>query len=98
MYRCKSRELRGGVFHMNCECVKRNGLQYDCPRTECQGRPKCMRQPFARCCPAKYGSRFANIAMGKRTNPIGVRTIRVLGDGSVIQYDPCFAPDFIRYM
>lgn len=96
MYKLKERELRGGIFYMGCECVRRNGMQYDCQRTECQGRPQCTKLPFPTCSPARYGARFANIAMGKRTNPIGVRTIRVFEDGSVIQYDPCFPPDVIR--
>lgn len=34
--RCKSRELRGGVLYVRCDCVKRNGLQYECPRSSCK--------------------------------------------------------------
>lgn len=33
---CKSRELRGSVLIHRCNCTKRNGLQHDCPRSECQ--------------------------------------------------------------
>jgi hypothetical protein len=41
----KDQELRGGVFHNGCDCSKRNGLQDDCQRIECQGRPECLTDP-----------------------------------------------------
>lgn len=36
--KCRSRELRGGILMNKCDCVKRNGLQQDCPRSHCQVR------------------------------------------------------------
>jgi hypothetical protein len=41
----KEEELRGGVFYPRCDCSKRNGLQDDCERTLCQGRPECLTDP-----------------------------------------------------
>jgi hypothetical protein len=38
-------ELRGGVFHFGCDCTKRNGLQDNCQRIECLGRPPCRTEP-----------------------------------------------------
>lgn len=67
--RCKSRELRGGVLYTKCDCVKRNGLQHDCPRSMCQGQSCCMTKPYPGCCPSKYMWRFAFCTMGKPSNP-----------------------------
>jgi hypothetical protein len=41
----KEEELRGGVYYSRCDCSKRNGLQNDCQRIECQGRPECSTNP-----------------------------------------------------
>jgi hypothetical protein len=43
--RVKSRELKGGVLYSNCACTKRNGLQSDCGRFLCMGRPECVTNP-----------------------------------------------------
>lgn len=90
---CRSRELRGGILHTVCTCPRRNGLQDDCLRSECQGPQSCLldsNPPVPVCCPTIYGTRFDNITMGKPSNPIGEHRIRVLNDGSnVVQYDPC---------
>ncbi|KAK6642648.1 hypothetical protein RUM43_004150 [Polyplax serrata] len=51
-YRCESRELRGGNLYQCCQCNKRNGLQHDCPRTPCQGRPACLTKPWPDCWPS----------------------------------------------
>ncbi|GLV34417.1 uncharacterized protein CBL_09665 [Carabus blaptoides fortunei] len=53
--RAKSRELRAGILYVGCDCEKRNGLQDQCPRSECQGRPPCLTKPPT--CPP---SEFAN--------------------------------------
>lgn len=34
-----------------CECIKRNGLQDDCPLPRCKGSPSCKITPFPRCEP-----------------------------------------------
>ncbi|KAG5671521.1 hypothetical protein PVAND_001715 [Polypedilum vanderplanki] len=65
--RCKSRELRSSVLMTSCDCVKKNGLQYDCPRRECNGRPCCITKPIPMCCPSRYMWRYANVTMGKST-------------------------------
>lgn len=72
--RCKSRELRGGVLLSKCDCVKRNGLQLDCPRSECRGRPLCAIKPIPNCCPSKYTWRYANVTMGKPSYAMPKRT------------------------
>lgn len=69
--RCRSRELRGGNLITNCDCVKRNGLQYDCLRSECRGRPMCTTKPIPACCPSKYMWRYTNVTMGKPAYPVG---------------------------
>ncbi|XP_058170578.1 keratin-associated protein 16-1-like [Anopheles ziemanni] len=67
---CKSRELRGGLLISNCECLKRNGLQHDCPRTLCQGKPCCLTKPEANCCPSQWARRYRYVTMGKKSNPV----------------------------
>ncbi|XP_050095167.1 late cornified envelope-like proline-rich protein 1 isoform X2 [Anopheles aquasalis] len=66
---CKSRELRGGNLIMTCECLKRNGLQNDCPRTECQAKPCCLTKPEASCCPSRWARRYRYVTMGRKSNP-----------------------------
>lgn len=78
----RSRELRGGKLIANCNCTRRNGLQYDCQRSECQGHPVCLTRPYAKCCPSLFANRFEEISMGKRTNPHGARRIRLLNNAS----------------
>jgi hypothetical protein len=41
----REQELRGGVYYNRCDCSRRNGLQNDCQRSECQGRPACLTNP-----------------------------------------------------
>lgn len=81
----KSRELRGGRLMANCNCTRRNGLQYDCQRSECQGHCICLTRPFAKCCPSLFANRFEMVSMGKRSNPEGGRRIRVLNNGSMFK-------------
>lgn len=81
----KSRELRGGRLMANCNCTRRNGLQYDCQRSECQGHRICLTRPFAKCCPSLFANRFEMVSMGKRSNPEGSRRIRVLNNGSMFK-------------
>lgn len=78
----RSRELRGGKLIANCNCTRRNGLQYDCQRSECQGHPICLTRPYAKCCPSLFANRFEAVSMGKRTNPDGARRVRLLNNGS----------------
>lgn len=79
----RSRELRGGRLISSCNCVRRNGLQDDCERSECQGRSKCLTRPFPKCCPSIFANRFEAISMGKRTNSHqSDRKIRMLNNGS----------------
>jgi hypothetical protein len=37
-------QVIGGILY-RCECSRRNGLQDDCKRTLCQGRPECLTNP-----------------------------------------------------
>lgn len=73
--RCKSRELRASLLVTQCECVKRNGLQLDCPRKECRGRPMCSTKPIPSCCPSKYMWRYANVTMGKASYNVPKRGV-----------------------
>lgn len=49
---CQSRELRGGILYTDCNCLRRNGLQYDCRRSGCQTSPLCQVFPTPLCGPA----------------------------------------------
>uniref|UniRef100_A0A0A9WTF0 Chaperone protein DnaJ n=1 Tax=Lygus hesperus TaxID=30085 RepID=A0A0A9WTF0_LYGHE len=49
--RVPSRELIGGILVPSCDCTKRNGLQDDCRRTQCKGRPWCLTEPWPDCPP-----------------------------------------------
>lgn len=51
--RSNSRELLNGTLLSGCDCVKRNGLQDQCKRVECRGRPECLIKPEPQCIPAK---------------------------------------------
>ncbi|KAB0794865.1 hypothetical protein PPYR_11704 [Photinus pyralis] len=53
---CKSRELLGGILYVGCDCGKKNGLQDDCRRTQCQGSPACLAKPEPTCCPSQYSN------------------------------------------
>lgn len=87
--RCKSRELKGSVLITQCECIKRNGLQLDCPRTECHGRPCCTTKPWPSCCPSKYMWRYTNVTMGKPTNAGPSKECRPKPSNC----NPCVVPD-----
>ncbi|GJQ87347.1 hypothetical protein Trydic_g17393 [Trypoxylus dichotomus] len=50
----KSRELRGSVMYVGCDCENRNGLQDDCQRTECHGSPECLTVPHPTCGPSQF--------------------------------------------
>ncbi|EEZ99965.1 keratin-associated protein 10-8 [Tribolium castaneum] len=54
--RSKSRELRASILHVGCDCEKRNGLQDDCPRSECQGAPECLTKPDPTCGPSEFAN------------------------------------------
>ncbi|RZC37920.1 keratin-associated protein 9-1-like [Asbolus verrucosus] len=54
--RSKSRELRASILHVGCDCEKRNGLQDDCPRSECRGSPECMTKPDPTCGPSEFSN------------------------------------------
>ncbi|XP_020279573.1 uncharacterized protein LOC109852644 isoform X2 [Pseudomyrmex gracilis] len=47
-------EMRGGVLYSRCYCLHRDGLQDDCPLTQCQGQPKCLIKPWPTCPPGKF--------------------------------------------
>lgn len=78
----RSRELRGGRLMANCDCRRRNGLQYDCQRSECQGNAICLTKPHPKCCPSMFANRFEDVTMGKHSNPDGARRTRVHNNGS----------------
>lgn len=80
LLKCKSRELRGGKLMTDCDCRHRNGLQYDCPRTECQGKGKCIKGSFPKCCPSLFANRFEMVSMGKSSHQ---SKIRVFNNGSM---------------
>lgn len=42
------------MLYVGCDCGKRNGLQDDCPRSDCHGSPECLTKPDPTCCPARY--------------------------------------------
>lgn len=50
----KSRELRASKLYVGCYCEKRNGLQDDCPRAECHGKPECLTKPNPICGPSEF--------------------------------------------
>ena len=66
--RCKSRELRGGILYRDCECVRRNGLQDDCPRTDCNLKFTCLRMPKPICCPGRNVQRFSDMEFGQQNH------------------------------
>ncbi|KAK9512458.1 hypothetical protein O3M35_000889 [Rhynocoris fuscipes] len=67
--RYKSQELRGGKLYSGCYCWKKNGMQDDCPRWDCAGRPECRVKPLPVCPPSMNppicGVRKPNLYHGK---------------------------------
>ncbi|GJQ67897.1 hypothetical protein Trydic_g16657 [Trypoxylus dichotomus] len=63
--RSKSRELRASILYTTCDCIKRNGLQDDCPRSECHGSPECLTLPEPVCGPAEAARTFTISKFGK---------------------------------
>uniref|UniRef100_T1HYH5 Uncharacterized protein n=1 Tax=Rhodnius prolixus TaxID=13249 RepID=T1HYH5_RHOPR len=49
----KSVELRGGLLHRGCDCIKHNGLQDACDRWGCLGNPCCTTRPKPTCLPGR---------------------------------------------
>ena len=79
-----------------CECVKRNGLQLDCPKKECRGQPCCSTKPYPLCCPSKYHWKLANKTMGKKSESVNgkwkVKNEKESVKGKVggLECKPCF--------
>lgn len=56
---CKTRELRSGNLYRGCDCFRRNGLQQDCPRRECENiKENCLQIPNPACCPSWNTSKW----------------------------------------
>ncbi|XP_063704443.1 keratin-associated protein 4-6-like [Culicoides brevitarsis] len=89
---CKDFELRGGVLYSKCDCVKRNGLQYDCPRAMCQGQPCCLTLPNPSCCPSKFMSRFDGVTFGKPSNPPAPKSCSIRVSCPKPSCNPCCPP------
>ncbi|XP_052873249.1 keratin-associated protein 5-4-like [Anopheles cruzii] len=92
---CKSRELRGGNLIMSCECLKRNGLQHDCPRWECQAKPCCLTKPEATCCPSRWARRYRFLTMGRKSkfDCPALKTVSTAGGGcNPCTVGPCSSP------
>lgn len=45
-------ELRGSKMLVGCTCLKRNGMQHDCQRSQCQGKRECLKFPAPVCQPS----------------------------------------------
>ncbi|XP_037923338.1 uncharacterized protein LOC119659358 [Hermetia illucens] len=75
--RSRSIELRAGKLYPTCDCIKRNGLQSDCRRTECQGKSCCMRKSGPTCSPASFAQRLANHNMGRAKRSGVTREVKV---------------------
>lgn len=45
-------EFRGGQLIVGCKCVRHDGMQHECRRNECMGRPQCLTYPAATCAPS----------------------------------------------
>lgn len=63
----QSRELRSSQLYVGCDCERRNGLQDDCPRTDCKGSPECITHPPT-CGPSEYAGAKHLIAKGDAYN------------------------------
>ncbi|XP_025414692.1 uncharacterized protein LOC112686558 [Sipha flava] len=46
-------ELRGGQMIVGCKCTRNDGMQHECLRTKCMGRPPCLTFPVATCAPSQ---------------------------------------------
>lgn len=46
-------EFRSGELIVGCQCTKNDGMQHDCRRTKCMGRPPCVAYPAAECLPSR---------------------------------------------
>lgn len=46
-------ELRSGQLIVGCKCVRNDGMQHECKRSKCRGRPECMDYPEPTCAPSR---------------------------------------------
>ncbi|KAL1140151.1 hypothetical protein AAG570_000083 [Ranatra chinensis] len=87
--RYASVEIRAGRNLYGCECTLRNGLQDNCPRSDCEGRPPCL-QEVPECCPST-----ALLPQPDQT-PIPQLVQRALADHPPQQFYYCCCPDQCR--
>lgn len=52
-----------------CECVKRNGLQQDCPKLDCRGTDLCLQWPMPSCQPSGLGVPIVKESRIKKPDP-----------------------------
>ncbi|KAF6213333.1 hypothetical protein GE061_011052 [Apolygus lucorum] len=62
-------EIRGGDILGQCECLKRNGLQDDCPKWDCRGEHLCLTWPMPTCQPSGLGVPIIVESRVKRPDP-----------------------------
>lgn len=46
-------EFRGGALIVGCKCVRNDGMQHECRRAMCMGRPQCLTRPVPTCPPSQ---------------------------------------------
>ncbi|KAK9892887.1 hypothetical protein WA026_022568 [Henosepilachna vigintioctopunctata] len=65
---CRSIEIIGGDLLRGCDCLKHNGLQDNCRRSECRGSCWCRSRPWASCRPSQFsnGRHLAYKALGMK--------------------------------
>lgn len=46
-------EFRSGTLIVGCKCVRNDGMQHECRRAMCMGRPECLAHPAPTCPPSQ---------------------------------------------
>lgn len=46
-------EFRSSEIIVGCKCVRNDGMQHECRRIKCMGRPDCVAYPWPRCLPSQ---------------------------------------------
>lgn len=62
-------EFRSGEIIVGCKCVRNDGMQHECRRSKCMGRPDCMAYPWPKCLPSQPCPPSQRQDDRKRTTP-----------------------------
>lgn len=72
-------EFRASQLIVGCRCMRNDGMQHECRRANCMGRPSCLEYPEPGCRPSKPCPPLAKSARVKSADSAdaGTKTVAV---------------------